>query len=52
MGGTHVTFKNPEDVWIQGLRWRELILKKDNLKEITDAGFLEPTTREDCHVPP
>ena len=34
-GGTQVLFPNPEDGWILSLRWRELRLKKDPLKEIT-----------------
>ena len=51
-GGTQVTSTNPGDGWIPGLSWRELLLKKDPLEEITEAGFCAPTTREDFRVLP
>ena len=37
-GGMQVTFPNPRDGWIPGLRWREMSLEKDHLEEITEAG--------------
>ena len=52
VGDTKVTFLNPEDLWIPGLRWRELCLNKDHLEETTEAGFCASTTQEDFRVPP
>ena len=51
-GGTQVVFKNPENGWILGSRWRYIHLKKDSLEEITEAVFFAPTTLLYCRVPP